>query len=242
MRTRWWLLLLLASTFLSVLGTLAISFGHLIIAVHSSSNADRAIEGAEQRRVAVHEAGHAVVAAYLHGEDEILHVDVRTRVVDGQYGSMHDRDHNRLDTADDIMRSVAIFMGGRAADKFVNGAPTNGATSDLAHANDLIWTMHLSNGLGGSLMVRSRGEAPSAVVAQVEADINASNTCAEAIVRANSATIVMLADRIMREEERSGARVLSGDAFRAFLLDHPLVALPDATAATLMSGCHRPQH
>ncbi|HTK05213.1 MAG TPA: hypothetical protein VL500_06510 [Candidatus Eisenbacteria bacterium] len=240
MRTRSWLLLLFITASLSVLGTLAICFGHVVIDFYSNGHAaDRRIDQAEQRRVAAHEMGHAVVAAYLHGPNEVEKVTVYASLPpDSLYGVCHTADHNRLDTADDIMREASVFMAGRAADKFVNGAPTNGATSDLSHVNDLIWTMHLSNGLGGSLLVRSRSEAPAAVTQQVEEDINATNACAEAIVRANSDTIVLLADRIMREEERQGRRVLSGDAFRAFLHDHPLKPLPPESTPVLMAGCH----
>lgn len=244
MRTRSWLLILFAAVFVSVAGTLAVVFGHVVIDFYSSgSPQDRRVDEAEQRRVAAHEMGHAVVAAYLLGPNEVERVTVYASLPpDSLYGVCHTADHNKLDTADDILRESAVFMGGRASDKIVNGAPTNGATSDLGHVNDLVWTMHLSNGLGGSLLVRTRAEAPAATVALVEEDINATNRCAEAIVAANRDLIVLLADRLMRQEERNGRRVLLGDDFRAFLRDHPLRDLPAQSLPTLMAGCHAPPH
>lgn len=238
MRTRWWILLLFCSVAVTAAATLLFSFGYVMIGVYDTPRASRGIEETEQRRVAVHEAGHAVVAAYLTGEGEIERVVVNATLPESEtYGTCHTTTHYRLDTADDILREAAIFMGGRAADTVVNGAPTNGAGSDLGHVNDIVWNMHLVSGLGGSLMVRSRAEAPSAMVQAVEGDINASNYCAEAIVRANRDLIVLLADRIMRLPVSHGTRTLSADDFRAFLAEHPISPPPENLQPVLMTAC-----
>ncbi len=242
MRTRWWLLLLFFAMTAGVLLTAVFCIGLEAAGPDGRRHRDRSIEESEQRHVAAHEMGHAVVTAYLLGADDVLRVDVYASLrPDGLYGLTDTRDHNRLETADDIMRESAVFMGGRAADKIVNGAPTNGAGSDLGHVNDMIWNMHLVSGLGGSLLVRSRSDAPSSVETQVEHDIDASNACAEAIVAANREEVVQLADLIMRVPVEDGARVLSGDAIRAFLREHPLRPIPDNVLATLMPGCQRHQ-
>lgn len=240
MRTRWWLLFLFLAMTASVFGTIVFCIGLEAAGSDARRHRDRRIEESEQRRVAAHEMGHAVVTAYLLGPDEVDRIDVYSVLrPDGLYGLTDTRDHNRLETAEDIMRESAVFMGGRAADKIVNGAPTNGAGSDLGHVNDMIWNMHLVSGLGGSLLVRTRSDAPAAIEAQVERDIDASNACAEAIVSANGETVTLLAALIMQQPADDGARVLSGDAFRAFLREHPLRPIPDAVAPTLMSGCRQ---
>ena len=238
MRTRWWLLLLFCSVAVTAAATLLFSFGYVMIGVYDTPRASRGVEESEQRRVAVHEAGHAIVAAHLTGADEVERVTVYATLPENEtYGTCHTADHNRLETADDIMREAAIFMAGRAADTVVNGAPTNGAGSDLGHVNDIVWNMHLASGLGGSLLVRSRAEAPAAMIHAVEGDINASNACAEAIVRANRDLVVLLADRIMREPVSHGSRTLSGEQFRAFLAEHPISPPPENLRPTLMIGC-----
>jgi ATP-dependent Zn protease len=243
MRTRWWLLVIFLSMAASVSLTLACCLGLGMTVASGSKRRDRSVEEAEQGHVAAHEAGHAMVAAYLAGPDEVMRVEVyATLRSNGLYGLTGTRDHNRLETADDIMREAAVFMGGRAADKIVNGAPTNGAGSDLARVNDIIRSMHISSGLGGSLLVHAPDDVPAAVEAQIEEDINASNACAEAIVSANSETVVLLARLIMRQQAVGGARVLSGDEFRAFLREHPLRPIPERVLPTLMTGCHQPPH
>lgn len=238
MRTRWWLLLLFCSVALTAAATLLFSFGYVMIGIYDTPRANRGVEESEQRRVAVHEAGHAVVAAHLTGVDEIERITVFATLPETEtYGTCHTVDHYRLETADDIMREAAVFMGGRAADTVVNGGATTGAGSDLGHVNDIIWNMHLVSGLGGSLMVRSRSEAPAAMVQAVEGDINATNACAEAVVRANRDLIVLLADRIMRQPVSSGSRTLSGEDFRAFIAEHPISPPPENLRPTLMTGC-----
>lgn len=238
MRTRWWLLLLFCSVAVTAAATLLFSFGYVMIGVYDTPRETRGVEESEQRRVAVHEAGHAIVAAHLTGVDEVERITVYATLPETEtYGTCHTADHNRLDTADDIMREAAIFMAGRAADTVVNGAPTNGAGSDLGHVNDIVWNMHLVSGLGSSLLVRSRSEAPAAVHQAVEADINATNACADAIVRANRDLIVLLADRIMRQPVSHGARTLSAADFRAFLAEHPISPPSETVRPTLMTGC-----
>lgn len=238
MRTRWWLLLLFCSVAFTAAFTLALSFGYVAVGFYDTPRSTRGVEETEQRRVAVHEAGHAIVAAHLTGTDEVERIVVNATLPESEtYGTCHTVTHYRLETADDILREAAVFMGGRAADTVVNGGATNGAGSDLGHVNDIVWNMHLVSGLGGSLMVRSRGEAPAAMVQAVEGDINASNACAEAIVRANRDLIVLLADRIMRQPVSNGSRTLSGDDFRAFIAEHPINAPPETARPTLMTAC-----
>lgn len=240
MRKRWWLLILSLAMAASALAALVFSLGLEIVVSDGHRPRDRRIEEAEQRRVAAHEIGRAVVAVYLLGPSEVERVTVYASVrPSGLYGMTETRDHNRLDTADDIMCEAAVFMGGRASDKLVNGVPTNGVGSDIGRVNDIIWDMHLVSGLGGSLLVRTRPEAPAAARTQVEEDINASNACAEAIVSANSETVVLLAGAIMRLRVEDDARVLSGGGFRALLRGHPLRPVPDRVRATLMTGCRQ---
>ena len=240
MRTRWWLLLIAFCSAASAAVTFALGFGYVIVGFYDEPRADRSVEEAEQRRVAAHEAGHAIVTAWLLGPAEVERISVfATLPPENHYGVCHTADHNRLETADDILRSAAVSMAGRAADAIVNNGPTTGAGADLGHVNDVVWNMHLVSGLGGSLLVRSRGEAPASMVMQVEQDIDSANHCAEAIVRANRDIVVLLADRIMRVNVSQGARVLSGDGFRAFLVEHPLSSPPETVLPTLMIGCVR---
>jgi cell division protease FtsH len=205
------------------------------------SSEDKKIEPDDQRGVAYHEAGHAVVSVYLLGADSVKDVVVFTATDDGSFGVTHMNARNQLSTADDYMREAAIFMGGRAADSVINGAPTNGAGSDLGHVNDVMWNKHLVSGLGDSLLVREKNEAPAAMRAKVEKDINDANACAEAIVRENRDAVVALGDALMSQQEIGDARKLTGDEARALLAQHPLKPLSPEAQAKVVSACSAPK-
>ncbi len=219
MRTRWWISLLCLGSALSSGVTYTLCRGHLSFS--SSSPDDRAVEPGEQRRVANHEAGHAVVASVLLAPGDVQDITVFSVLDDGLYGVVHLKDHNRLETAQDIRNDVTVFLAGRAADVVLNGAATNGATRDLDRANDLMWGLYIRSGLGGSLLVDARSDAPSSVRDEIDADLHAQEARAEAIVAANRPVVAGLAELVMAQPERDGKRVLSGDAFRAYMKAHP---------------------
>jgi len=102
--------------------------------------------GAERRRIAVHEAGHAVAGTLL-GRMEIIGVSIGdrgglTEVADLE-GSV-DPDH-----CNDL---IVMLMAGRAAEELMLGSPTAGAggapNSDLAHATELAKKIELKFGVG----------------------------------------------------------------------------------------------
>lgn len=224
MRTRWWLLLLLITGIFSSCSTcVLIGYGSLSAKVRGKNTH---VEEAEQRRVAIHESGHAIVAVLLHGPEEVEGITVFSELDDGLFGVCHTKDENRLQTAEDIMKEAAVFLGGRAADKVINGAPTTGAGSDLANVSQMIWRKHLRSGLGSSLIVEDKSEAPPAVRVAVEKDINAANACAEAIVSSNRPAVTALADAIMAKPAVDGERTLTKEEFKAFL-DSRKIALPE---------------
>lgn len=233
MRTRWRAALFVIVVLLAAGIALAASF----VDDSAASDEDRKIEPDVQKGVAYHEAGHAVVLAYLVGADSIKDVTVFTALDDGSFGVTHMNSRNQLGTADDYMREAAVFMGGRAADTVVNGAPTNGAGSDLGHVNDIMWNKYLVSGLGDSLLVREKAEASRETRAKVEKDINDANACAEAIVRENRATVVALGDALMARPEGNHARTLSGDAAREILSRMPLKPLSAEAQAKVVAAC-----
>jgi len=100
----------------------------------------------ERRRLAVHEAGHAVAATLL-GCMEVVGVSIGDRSgltqiirVDGSTSPKH---------CDDIL---AMLMAGRAAEELVLGNPSAGAggapDSDLSHATELAKKIELRFGFG----------------------------------------------------------------------------------------------
>lgn len=119
----------------------------------------------KDRAVALHEAGHAIVAAELGlpvAEISILSMGA----VGGWMKSA--RDENSLLTRDEIERMGATMLGGRAADTVLGGGAHGGAASDIDAVNGLLRTAMVDLGLycslttGGNIDLRNwRGDGIS---------------------------------------------------------------------------------
>jgi len=95
----------------------------------------------EQRAVAVHESGHALVAALSEQGDPVAKVTI---LPSGQALGVTEQlpvDERRLHSASYLKDSLAIRMGGRAAELIVFGDTSTGAASDLAGATALATRM-----------------------------------------------------------------------------------------------------
>lgn len=91
---------------------------------------------AEQRRIAVHEAGHAVMAWILGRQ--IDRITILGRGEAGGYVQSGRSEDLALLTKDDIMEDVIIALGGRAAEVAVYGTPSLGAQNDLEQAGQWV--------------------------------------------------------------------------------------------------------
>src|SRR5438105_3745785 len=88
----------------------------------------------EQRAVAVHEAGHALVAVYSDHADPVARVSILPA---GQALGVTEQlpvDERHLYPESYLLDSLAVRMGGRAAEQLVLGEVSSGAANDLAGA------------------------------------------------------------------------------------------------------------
>jgi cell division protease FtsH len=129
---------------------------------------DRAVLGTRERTVtltvdelatvAVHEAGHALVAALSPHADPVSRVTV--------LGAGHALGLTELLPADDrrlygesyLADTLAVKLGGRAAERLIRGEASTGAADDLASATALATQMVCDYGLSGNLGPVSYGD------------------------------------------------------------------------------------
>ncbi|UPK19141.1 AAA family ATPase [Bradyrhizobium sp. 131] len=123
-----------------------------------------AISPTKLRRIAVHEAGHVVVAI-VAGVGTVRSVRIGGRQGAGGVTSVASASRD-LVTRQSIEKEILGTLGGRAAEIVLLGAPSGGAggsdRSDLALATRLVASMELSLGLGESGLVFV-GDADAAV-------------------------------------------------------------------------------
>ena len=105
----------------------------------------------EKRAVAVHESGHALVAAVSEHGDPVAKVTILPA---GQALGVTEQlpiDERHLYTEGYLKDSLAIRMGGRVAEQLVFGQPSTGASNDLAGATDLATRMVREFGMSPAL-------------------------------------------------------------------------------------------
>jgi cell division protease FtsH len=212
----------------------------------------------EKHAVAVHESGHALVAALSEHADPVAKVTIlpagQTLGVTEQLPLVE----RHMYGEDYLNDSLAVRLGGRAAELVVLGQGSTGAANDLAGATDLATKMVREFGLsktlgpvgypeGGSVFLGSGGPGmssrPFAEATQAEIDREVANLLREAEKRAvelltdHRSVLDALAGLLLEDETVDGSEVyrLAGLPDRSATppsMAPPATVAPRAVAAT----------
>jgi cell division protease FtsH len=182
----------------------------------------------EKHAVAVHESGHAMVAALSEHADPVAKVTIlpagQTLGVTEQLPLVE----RHMYTEDYLHDSLAVRLGGRAAELVVLGQGSTGAGNDLAGATDLATKMVREFGLstvlgpvgypeGGSVFLGGGGPGvssrPYAEATQAEIDREVSKLLREAeeraveLLKTHRSELGALVDLLMEKETVDGSDV-----------------------------------
>src|SRR5207249_8943248 len=112
---------------------------------------DRLIAGLEKKRVmstkereivAYHESGHAIVASVLPGLDPVHKISIVQRGFGALgYTMQLPLEDRYLMTRGDLLRQLAVLLGGRTAEELALGEISTGAQHDLQRATDIARAM-----------------------------------------------------------------------------------------------------
>ena len=205
----------------------------------------------EKHAVAVHESGHALVAALAEHADPVAKVTIlpagQTLGVTEQLPLVE----RHMYTEDYLLDSLAVRLGGRAAELVVLGQGSTGAANDLAGATDLATKMVREFGLsptlgpvgypeGGSVFLGGGGPGmssrPFAEATQAEIDkevaslLRQAEARAVAVLKDHRAQLDALVGLLLEEETVDGSDVyrLAGQPDRS-------AAMPQVPAATTVA-------
>jgi cell division protease FtsH len=205
----------------------------------------------EKHAVAVHESGHALVAALAEHADPVAKVTIlpagQTLGVTEQLPLVE----RHMYTEDYLHDSLAVRLGGRAAELVVLGQGSTGAANDLAGATDLATKMVREFGLsptlgpvgypeGGSVFLGGGGPGmssrPFAEATQAEIDkevaslLRQAEERAVALLKDHRAQLDALVSLLLEEETVDGSDVyrLTGQPDRS-------AAMPQVPAATTVA-------
>jgi cell division protease FtsH len=110
----------------------------LLIGLRDASNA---LLPDEKHAVAVHEAGHALVAVLSEHADPVAKVTILPRGAALGVTEQLPESERHLYPQSYLTDSLAVRLGGRAGEMIVLGEPSTGASNDLAGATDLATRM-----------------------------------------------------------------------------------------------------
>src|SRR5436190_14218 len=122
---------------------------------------DRLIAGLEKKRVmstkereivAYHESGHAIVASVLPGLDPVHKISIVQRGFGALgYTMQLPLEDRYLMTRGDLLRQLAVLLGGRTAEEIALGEISTGAQNDLQRATDIARAMVTEFGMSDEL-------------------------------------------------------------------------------------------
>jgi ATP-dependent Zn protease len=173
----------------------------------------------ERRRIAIHEAGHALTAA-LAGRD--IKVASILRRSDALGLVAHgDSEERHLHTPTEALELIVIALAGRAAESQEFGEASSGIAGDLAAATTLASQMVGSFGAGTSLISLEAALMPAAgnLVAkvlsdersrvQVEEILERGADRAACLVLDNRDALMRIADALIERDELTGPEVVA---------------------------------
>ena len=113
---------------------------------------NRLINPKEKQIVATHETGHAVVAAFTPGADQVHKISIIPRGIAALgYTQQLPTDDRYLMTREELLGKVDVLLGGRAAEDAVFGEISTGAHNDLQRATDIVRSIVVEYGMGNTL-------------------------------------------------------------------------------------------
>jgi cell division protease FtsH len=117
----------------------------------------RLISEKEKAITAYHEMGHALVGHYLENTDPVHKVSVVSRGQALGYTISLPTEDKFLTTMSELMDTLAMTLGGRAAEEIVFGEITTGAANDLEKATSTAKQMIMRYGMSEELGPRALG-------------------------------------------------------------------------------------
>ncbi len=171
--------------------------------VAGSEHRTRTITPSEKKVIAIHEAGHALIASLTPEADKVHKVTIVPRGRAMGY-TMQLPTHDRYVLGErELKTRLTILVGGRAAETLVFGEASTGAADDLARATDLARRMVTEFGMSTVL-------GPVRLASDMQANFLSQQFGLDARVSPETATLVdMETRRILEEAVDEASRVLN---------------------------------
>lgn len=171
---------------------------------------DRKPAADEKRRVAVHEAGHAIIGEWVDpGSVATITVTPRGRAMG--YVRSHPQDDQYLQTKTQLEADIRRLLAGFLAEELVLGEGSTGASNDFERANRMAW--HIVNGGMSRLGIIDPEKSDQKALAEEQSRIvQEQRVLVAEHLAGKRGALEALADRLVIDE------VIDGDSVRALLV------------------------
>ena len=195
-----------------------------VIAGYQRKNA--VLSEKEKKLVAYHEIGHALVAACQSDSAPVTKITIVPRTSGALgYTMQVDEGERNLLSREELLGKLATLTGGRAAEEFIFGHMTTGASNDIEQATKLARGMVARYGmsdafgmtaletvqnqyLGGDASLTCSPEFSAMIDREVVSLIKNAKKTADEILRANAAKLHELASYLLERETITGAEFM----------------------------------
>ena len=196
----------------------------------------------ENRMVAFHESGHALVAYMLKEFDPLFKISIVSRGMTGGYTAVLPDEELHLNTRSYLEKRLAMMFGGHSAEVEIFGEMSTGASDDITRATRIARAMVTRFGMSERMGPRTFGRSGEAVFLgrqvseqrdysekiaseideEVRRIIDTAHQQARTIIRDNRAKLTQLATTLLDVE------VLEGEALRELMAsDAGIIPPPD---------------
>jgi cell division protease FtsH len=179
----------------------------------------RRLNEQDRRRVAVHEVGHALVAAHSPGADPVHKISIVPRGRGALGYTMQIPEADRfLMTRGELLARLRTLLGGRVAEELALGEASTGAQDDLQRATALARQMVTVYGMSSAIGLASCAQPAQGAFAGVPGSL--SRDCSEATAH----TVDVEVRRILDEAHREAREILARERMQLELLTRELLA------------------
>jgi ATP-dependent Zn protease len=170
----------------------------------------RTLSYMEKRRLAYHEAGHAIAAAKLYSRMRVAHATISKRLgLGGAEAFVESKPLEEIVTqsADEIYADIQVSLASRASEEIFLDAQLNGVGGDLASATQMAIYYVTAWGMDGKFFSAAAAGAPERIYTdpelreQVEALLQRAYRDVYALVDRNRAATEAIAEALIQRED-----------------------------------------
>ena len=188
----------------------------------------------ENKLVAYHEAGHAVVSRFLPTQDAVHQISIVPRGMAGGYTMYRPNEDKSFMSKGEMQENIISLLGGRVAEKLILDDISTGASNDIERATKIARAMVTQYGMSDRIGPMTLGvgqeevflgrdlaqskeyseETASVIDEEVKSIIDTAYKTAEEILRRNIDKLHAVAGVLLEKEK------IDGDEFEAIFNDY----------------------